>query len=132
MNLMMRVLTPYGIVYSNKVKELIFPARNGIVGILPNHLALTSAVDIGLLTFRKQRRLNWTTFAVYAGFARVKRNDITIFVNRAYKDNSVSRKQAKEFLKKATNFLNVATTDIQKIEASLYFKEARAMYIISK
>jgi len=128
----MRVLTPYGVVYSDKVEELILPARNGIVGILPNHLSLTSALDIGLLTFRKQRRSDWTTFAVCAGFARVKRNDVTILVNRAYKDNSVSRKQADEALKEATDRLNSAMTDIEKIEASLSFKEARAIYIVSK
>jgi F-type H+-transporting ATPase subunit epsilon len=127
----MRVLTPYGVVYSDKVEELILPARNGIVGILPNHLALTSAVDIGLLTFRKQSRSNWTTFAVRAGFARVKRNDVTILVNRAYKDNSVSREKAEKSLKEATDRLNAAKTDVEKIEASLSFKEARAVYMIS-
>ena len=128
----MHVFTPYGIVYNDKVEELILPARNGIVGILPNHLSLTSALDIGLLTFRKQRRSNWTTYAVYAGFARVKRNDITIFVNRAYKNNSVSRKQADKALKEAANLLNSAKTDEEKVAASLFFKEVRAIYIVSK
>ena len=130
MVLMMRVLTPNGVVYNDKIEELVLPTRNGQVGVLPGHAPLITALDINILTFRAQKKLTWNAMVVVAGFALVKRNQVIILVNRARTTDSVDRKGAEEFLKEATNRLNTATEDLNKVEASLSFKKARAIYQI--
>jgi len=132
MALIIRVLTPKGIIYNDKVEELILPCRNGQVGILPGHAALLTALDINVLTFRKQNKSDWSAIALIAGFASVKQNQVTILVNRAYTKDSVNRERAEKSLKDATDRLNTAVGDLDKADASLSFKTARAIYQISR
>ena len=37
------------IVWDSKVKEIILSTNSGQIGILPNHMPITTAVDIGIL-----------------------------------------------------------------------------------
>ena len=37
------------IVWDSKVKEIILSTNSGQIGILPNHMPITMAVDIGIL-----------------------------------------------------------------------------------
>jgi F-type H+-transporting ATPase subunit epsilon len=132
MSLMIRVLTPKGVIYNDKVEELILPCRNGQVGILPGHAALLTAVDINVLSFRRKDKSDWDAIALIAGFARVKHDQVTILVNRAHTKDSVDPKRAEKSLKEATDRLNTAVGELDKVEASLSFKSARAIYQISQ
>lgn len=132
MTLIISVITPKGIVYNDKVEELILPCRNGQVGILPGHAPLVTAVDINVLAYRRKNKSNWDIIAVIAGFAEVKRRDVTILVNRAVTKDSVNREIAEKSLKEATDRLNTAKGSLDQAEASISFKTARAIYQISQ
>ena len=130
MSLIICVFTPNGIIYNDKIKELILPTRNGQVGILPGHAALITVLDINVITFRKKNKLSWNAIAVIAGFACVKHKQVIILVNRAHKKDSVNRKGAEKSLKEAMNYLSIVVDDLSKVEASLFFKKARIIYQI--
>jgi F-type H+-transporting ATPase subunit epsilon len=132
MSLMIRVLTPKGVIYNDKVEELILPCRNGQVGILPGHAALLTAVDINVLSFRRKDKSDWDAIALIAGFARVKHDQVTILVNRAHTKDLVDPKRAEKSLKEAINYLNTIIKKLDKVKASLFFKSARTIYQISQ
>ena len=49
------------IVWDLKVKEIILSTNSGQIGILPNHMPITTAIDIGIL--RILRIDQWLTMA---------------------------------------------------------------------
>jgi len=130
MILVIRVLTPDGVVYNDEVNELIFPSRNGQVGILPGHAELVTALDIGALIYRKQS--NWNSIALIGGYAWVKKNNITILVHSARTSESTNRREAEKLLKEATDRLNSAEGEQEQLEACQSFKRARTLYQIAK
>lgn len=130
MSLIICVFTPKDIIYNDKIEELILPCRNGQVGILPGHTTLFTVVDINIIAFRRKNKLNWNVMVLIAGFARVKHDQVIIFVNRAYTKNLVDPKKAEESLKEAINYLNTIIKKLDKVKASLFFKSARTIYQI--
>ena len=74
--------------------------------------------------------MNWNVIVLIAGFARVKHDQVIIFVNRAYTKNLVDPKKAEKSLKEAINYLNTMIRKLDKAKASLFFKSARAIYQI--
>ena len=54
MNTIIKVLSPYDVIYSKKIEEIICPFRTGQLGVLPGHITLVTTVDIGILIFRKK------------------------------------------------------------------------------
>jgi len=45
----LEVVTPERKVFSGQVKSVVFPAADGLTGVLPNHAPLLSALDLGQL-----------------------------------------------------------------------------------
>lgn len=127
MTLEIRVLTHSNIVYDGSIAELILPTRTGQVGILPGHSSYTTLVDVGPLIFRKASDSNWAGIALIGGLASVQSNRVTIWVTRAQSADSIDRQNAEKLLAEAVSALNTATTEKDKIEASLSFKRARAL-----
>jgi ATP synthase F1 epsilon subunit len=93
-----------------------------------NHAPLITALDIGPIILRKQSK--WTALALIGGFALVKDNQITILVNEAVDASSIDDKQAEKDLERATDRLNQANGEKEKIEAAFAFKRARTRYQI--
>nr|YP_010759966.1 ATP synthase CF1 epsilon subunit [Cuscuta macrocephala]WEY29908.1 ATP synthase CF1 epsilon subunit [Cuscuta macrocephala] len=103
------VLTPNRIVWDSEVEQIILSTNSGQIGILPNHIPIAMALDIGIL------RLNfngqWFSIALMGGVARLANNGITILVNDAKGGSEISRQEAQETLKIAeTNFRKACET----------------------
>ena len=58
MSLTLRVLAPDQSVFDGNADEVILPSTTGQLGILPGHVSLLTAIDIGVLRDRKSTRLN--------------------------------------------------------------------------
>lgn len=53
------------------------------MGVLKDHIALLTGLDIGLLLIREENTEQWICIVVMGGFALVNNNKVTILVNEA-------------------------------------------------
>ncbi|KAA3456150.1 ATP synthase, F1 beta subunit [Gossypium australe] len=106
-----------------EVKEIILSTNSGQIGVLPNHVPIATAVDIGILRICLNDQ--WLTMALMGGFARIGNNEITILVNDAEKGSNIDPQEAQQALEIAEANLRKAEGKRQTIEANLALRRAR-------
>lgn len=77
----LRVVTPVRLVLEEQVDELTAPGPLGQLGILPDHAALMTTLDIGQLSYRQSGAASVITLA--GGYAEVLDNIVTVLANAA-------------------------------------------------
>nr|AAY58015.1 AtpE [Cuscuta sandwichiana] len=75
------VLTPNQIFWDSEVEQIILSTSSGQIGILPNHIPIATALDIGILRLNSNGQ--WFSIALMGGVARIGYNAITILVKDA-------------------------------------------------
>jgi F-type H+-transporting ATPase subunit epsilon len=126
MSLQVCVMAPDGVFWNEEVGEVILPTNTGQIGILTNHTPLITALDVGVMLVRFQN--NWVNLVLMGGFALVNKNKVTILVNEAEMASDVNQEQAQQELMTAEELVNKAEMPVDKIQANLAFKRARARY----
>ena len=124
MTLQYSILTPDRIFTKETAEERILPTSTGQRGVLTGHAPLITALDIGARRVRSAS--GWKSVALRGGFALVQNNVVTILVNEAVDAASVDASEAERALEEATNRLNQATGEKEKVEATFAYKRARA------
>ena len=77
----LRVVTPVRLVLEERVDELTAPGPLGQLGILPDHAALMTTLDIGQLSYRQSGSISVVTLA--GGYAEVLDNVVTVLADAA-------------------------------------------------
>ena len=80
-NISLRVVTPVRLVLEEQVDELTAPGPLGQLGILPDHAALMTTLDIGQLSYKQSGATSVVTLA--GGYAEVLDNVVTVLANAA-------------------------------------------------
>nr|ARO90954.1 ATP synthase CF1 subunit epsilon [Corynoplastis japonica] len=124
MTLHIRVIAPDRTVWDAKAEEVILPSSTGQLGILVNHAPLLTALDIGVMRVRIDKK--WTPIILMGGFAEVENNEVRILVNGAEEVTNTDVSLAQSSLDKALEELEQASTSKQKIEATQNVRKARA------
>nr|YP_010760085.1 ATP synthase CF1 epsilon subunit [Cuscuta indecora]WEY30023.1 ATP synthase CF1 epsilon subunit [Cuscuta indecora] len=117
------VLTPNQIIWDSEVEQIILSTNSGQIGILPNHIPIATALDIGILRIRLNDQ--WLSVALMGGVARIANNAITILVNDAEIGRDIHRKDAQKNLEIAETNFEKAEGTRQKIEANVALRRAR-------
>nr|QYB22273.1 ATP synthase CF1 epsilon subunit [Prumnopitys andina]BBF91206.1 ATP synthase CF1 epsilon chain [Prumnopitys andina] len=123
MTLNLRVLTPNRVVWDSEVKEIILSTNSGQIGVLPNHVSLVTALDIGVMKIRLDAQ--WSTMALIGGFAKIDDNNVTVLVNNAERGIDIDLQEARENFRIAKADLARAQGKRQAIEADVALKRAR-------
>ncbi len=127
MSLNLRVLAPDQSVFNETVEEVILPSTTGLLGILPGHISMVTALDIGVLRVLKDGQ--WGSIALMGGFAEVESNDVTVLVNGAELGSNIDPTSAEAELEKAQNeFIQLEgqPTSPEKVKAQQSLNRARA------
>ena len=127
MTLTLRVLAPDQSVFDGAADEVILPSTTGQLGILPGHVSLLTAIDIGVLRVREGN--GWKTIALQGGFAEVEADEVTVLVNAAELGSAINADAANKELEAATAAAapfegQPASTD--KVKAQQALARARA------
>ena len=125
MTLNLRVLSPNRVIWDSEVQEIIISTNSGQMGVLPNHVSLVTAVDIGVMKIRLNGK--WSTMALMGGFAKIDKDRITILVNNAERDVDIDLQKAQETFRRAKACLAQAEGKRQVIEADVALKRARTL-----
>ncbi|XP_057823497.2 ATP synthase epsilon chain, chloroplastic-like [Cryptomeria japonica] len=123
MNLNLHVVTPNRVVWDSEVQEIILATNNGQMGVLPNHTALVTALDIGVMKIRLNAQ--WSTMALMGGFAMIDNNEITLLVNNVERGIDIDLQEARESFRLAATDRARAEGKRQAIEADVALKRAR-------
>jgi len=127
MSLTLRVLAPDQSVFDGTAEEVILPSTTGLLGILPGHISMVTALDIGVL--RVLIDGNWKSIALMGGFAEVEANEVTVLVNGAELGNKIDASIAEAELEKAkTEFVQIQdqVNSTEKVKAQQNLNRARA------
>ena len=133
MSLTLRVLAPNQSVFDDTADEIILPSTTGLLGVLPGHISMVTAIDFGVLRVLKNG--NWDTIALSGGFAEVESDEVTVLVNKAEMGANIDSVKAESELDQAKNQLSQAegsknATD--KIKAQETLNKAKAWFQASK
>jgi len=133
MTLTLRVLAPDQSVFDDTADEIILPSTTGLLGVLPGHISMVTAIDFGVLRVLKNG--NWDSIALTGGFAEVESNEVTVLVNKAEMGKNIDSVQAEAELEKAKNQLSKTKdqeTSPEKIRAQESLNQAKAWFQASK
>ena len=131
MSLTLRVLAPDQSVFDDTADEIILPSTTGLLGVLPGHISMVTAIDFGVLRVLKNG--NWDSIALTGGFAEVESNEVTVLVNKAEIGKNIDSAKAEAELEKAKNQLSqTQDTSPEKIKAQEALNKAKAWFQASK
>ena len=99
MAISLKVLAPNQNVYEGEAEEVILPSTTGQIGVLPGHISLVTAIDIGVLRLRKDSK--WSSIALMGGFAEIESNEVIVLVNSAEIGSEINIEKAEKTLKEA-------------------------------
>tara|TARA_B100000945_G_C20376231_1_gene594741 strand:- start:649 stop:1053 length:405 start_codon:yes stop_codon:yes gene_type:complete len=133
MSISLKVLAPNKNVYEGAAEEVILPSTTGQLGILPGHISLVTAIDIGVLRLKSNSK--WTSIALMGGFAEIEDDEVTVLVNNAEIGSEINARNAEEELNQAKLELNKysdAEKSSEKIKAMNEVSKAQARIQASK
>lgn len=103
-NISLKVVTPVRLVLEEQVDELTAPGPLGQLGILPDHAALMTTLEIGQLSYRKSGATEVVT--VTGGYAEVLDNVVTVLANAAEFPHEIDTARAEEARARAERTLD--------------------------
>ena len=133
MSLTLRVLAPDQSVFDDTADEIILPSTTGLLGVLPGHISMVTAIDFGVLRVFKNG--NWDSIALTGGFAEVESNEVTVLVNKAEMGKNIDSVKAEAELEQAKNQLSQAEdkkNNTEKIKAQETLNKAKTWFQASK
>ena len=133
MSLTLRVLAPDQSVFDDTADEIILPSTTGLLGVLPGHISMVTAIDFGVLRVLKNG--NWDSIALSGGFAEVESNEVTVLVNKAEMGKNIDSAKAEAELEQAKNQLSKTQnkeTSPEAIKAKEALNKAKAWFNASK
>lgn len=81
MPLLLEIVTPERLAYSDTVDAVVLPGSEGELGVLPHHAPLVSMLGVGELRIRKGATEE--TFAIIGGFLQVRPDKVVVMAETA-------------------------------------------------
>ena len=123
------VITPESAVLDTEVIEVVLPAHDGLLGILPNHGSLLCRLGSGLLRYRDSQKHEHNLF-VDSGFGHVRQNELTVLTRQVVKPEDISQAEAKEQLIEAKA---LPVTTVEQVEArSAAIQRAKHLMLLAE
>ncbi len=133
MTISLKVLAPNKNVFEGTAEEVILPSTTGQLGVLPGHISLVTAIDIGVLRIRSNSK--WSSIALMGGFAEIESDEVTVLVNSAEIGSEIDARIAEEALSNAKSNLakfSESEKSPEKVKAINELSKAEARIQASK
>ena len=128
----LKIITHERIVFEGEVEELVIQTKGGQVGILKDHIPLTTALDIGITKAKIGDKFKY--FATMGGVFQFKDNTATILTDVCEDgcDIDVTRANAAKDRAEARLADNDAKIDADRAQAALARSLARLKAALNK
>ncbi len=117
MPLLLEIVTPERLAYSDTVDSVQLPGIEGELGVLPHHAPLVSMLGVGELRIRKGGAEE--SFAIAGGFLQVRPDRVVVMAETADMASEIDLERAQEARREAERALEgVAQTDAVDLAAA--------------
>jgi F-type H+-transporting ATPase subunit epsilon len=107
--LMLEIVTPEKMVFSDKIEEVTLPGTEGEFGVLRGHEAFLSSLNVGEMNFIKEGKK--THYAINVGYAEVTADKVTVLIETAEKSDQIDKDRALKAKDKAESSLGQLNKD---------------------
>ena len=128
----LKIITHERIVFEGDADEIIIQTKGGQMGILKDHVPVTTSLDIGVTKIRQEE--NYKYFATMGGIFQFKDNTATILTDVCEDGCDVDVSRAKDAKARAEARLadNSTNIDTQRAQAALARALARLKAALTK
>jgi F-type H+-transporting ATPase subunit epsilon len=117
MPLLLEIVTPERLAYSDTVDSVQLPGVEGELGVLPHHAPLVSMLGVGELRIRKGG--SEESFAIAGGFLQVRPDRVVVMAETADLASEIDLEKAQEARREAERALEgTAPTDAVDLAAA--------------
>ncbi len=109
MPLLLEIVTPERLAYSDTVDSVQLPGSQGELGVLPHHAPLISTLGVGELRIRKGGTEE--SFAIVGGFLQVRPDKVVVMAETADMASEIDLEKAQEARREAERALEGAAPD---------------------
>lgn len=120
----LKIVTQNKIVYEGSVNSFYTDTMNGRIGILPNHMPITSVLEIGVTKVNKDKEPVYVT--TMGGVMHFKDNAAVILTDIAELGQDIDEVRAKEAYNRAKAKLEAHADKLSVIKAQIALKKAIA------
>src|SRR6266481_8112027 len=120
MPLLLEIVTPERLAYSDTVDAVNLPGIEGELGVLPHHAPLVSMLGVGELRIRKGG--SEEAFAIVGGFLQVRPDRVVVMAETADMASDIDLEKAQEARREAEKAIEtgfVEGADLAAARASL-------------
>ena len=121
---LLEVATPERLLVREQVREAQIPAKNGYLGVLPEHSPLLSELGTGELTYRVEGFS--TSLAVDGGGVEVLPSHVRVLAIHAERASEIDAERAQEALKRAQERLARPASGVDIARALNAMRRAQA------
>jgi F-type H+-transporting ATPase subunit epsilon len=114
--LLLEIVTPERLAYSDSVDAVNLPGIEGELGVLPHHAPLVTMLGVGELRIRKAGVEE--SFAIVGGFLQVRPDKVVVMAETADLASEIDLEKAQEARREAEKVLEGAPTDAADLAAA--------------
>lgn len=103
MPLLLEIVTPERLAYSDQVDEVVCPGVEGELGVLPHHAPLLTTLGVGELRIKKGNEEEF--FAIAGGFLQVRPDKVVVMAETADMASEIDLERAREARREAEQAL---------------------------
>ena len=103
MPILLEIVTPERLAYSDTVDAVVLPGSEGELGVLPHHAPLVSMLGVGELRIRKGG--SEESFAIVGGFLQVRPDRVVVMAETADLASEIDLEKALEARREAERAL---------------------------
>ncbi len=119
------IATPERLLSREQATEAQIPAKDGYIGVLPNHAALLSVLGVGVLSYVTPNN-ETHTMAVRGGFLEILNNNVRVLTDVAERSSEVDVAKAEQDLKNAQAAVVNPAAGIDIAQALIEMQHAQA------
>jgi F-type H+-transporting ATPase subunit epsilon len=120
MPLLLEIVTPERLAYSDTVDAVTLPGSEGELGVLPHHAPLVTMLGLGELKIRKGGEVE--SFAIAGGFLQVRPDKVVVMAEMADMAADIDLERASEARREAEKALETGfdeSADLAQARAAL-------------
>jgi F-type H+-transporting ATPase subunit epsilon len=103
MSILLEIVTPERLAYSDTVDAVVLPGSEGELGVLPHHAPLLTMLGVGELRIRKSGAEE--SFAIVGGFLQVRPDRVVVMAETADMASEIDLEKAQQARREAEQAL---------------------------
>jgi F-type H+-transporting ATPase subunit epsilon len=116
MPLLLEIVTPERLAYSDTVDAVVLPGSEGELGVLPHHAPLLTMLGVGELRIRKAGAEE--SFAIVGGFLQVRPDRVVVMAETADMASEIDLEKAQQARRDAEQALESGYTEGADLSAA--------------